>query len=415
MSPTRHQHPPENLGNSPENKPNSEPIGPREASGSAAEVATPAAYHRRVCREIAVGSVRLGGRAPIAVQSMLNTPAHAYEAGLEQIEALAEAGADLVRISCPDAVSTSVFKRFVAASPVPLIADIHYHYRRALEAAEAGAACLRINPGNIGGANRVREIVAAAKQNGCAIRVGVNGGSLSRDLLEKYGRPTPEALCESALESIALLERLGFESLKLSVKASDVWLAVGAYRLLASACDYPLHLGITEAGGAHFGSIKSAIGLGALLMEGIGDTIRVSLSADPVEEIKVGLAILKALALRSRGVTLVACPSCARQRFDVITTVATLEARLAHIREPMLVSIMGCVVNGPGEARLADIGLTGGGGTPERSTGVHQLYLDGKALRRIQGGEETILEEIVALVEKRAQELAQRRKRAATP
>src|SRR5215813_8582422 len=316
--------------------------------------------HRRKCRQIHVGSVAVGGDAPITVQSMTNTVTHDVKATVEQIQGLERAGADIVRISCPDQESALALKDIVKQVTVPIVADIHFHYKRAIEAAESGAACLRINPGNIGSSARVREVINAAKDHGCSMRIGVNAGSLERDLLERYGEPCPEAMVESALNHAKILEDNDFFEFKISCKASDVFLAVAAYHELASACDYPLHLGITEAGGLRSGTVKSSIGIGSLLWAGIGDTIRVSLSAEPVEEVKVGFDILKSLDLRHRGVRIVSCPSCARQGFDVVKTVAKLEERLAHIPTPVSLSIMGCVVNGPGEARETDVGLTGG-------------------------------------------------------
>jgi (E)-4-hydroxy-3-methylbut-2-enyl-diphosphate synthase len=352
---------------------------------------------RRVSRQIKVGGVAVGGDAPITVQTMTNTLTSDAKATIEQIRRCEEAGADIVRVSCPDEESTAAFKAIAKAARVPLVADIHFHYKRALEAADAGAACLRINPGNIGSAERVKEVVRAAKANGCAMRIGVNGGSLERHLLEKYGEPCPEAMVESALEHAKILEDNDFREFKISVKASDVFLAVAAYQQLADACDYPLHLGITEAGGLIGGTVKSSIGLGMLLWSGIGDTIRVSLSADPVEEVKVGFEILKSLGIRHRGVKIVSCPSCARQGFNVIKTVETLEQRLQHIRTPMSLSIIGCVVNGPGEARETDIGLTGGG------NGKHMVYLSGVTDHHIDS--ESMVDHIVALVEQKAAEL----------
>ena len=352
---------------------------------------------RRKSRQIMVGPVPVGGDAPIAVQSMTNTPTSDAKATIAQVQALADAGADIVRVSCPDEDSTAALREIVLAAPVPIVADIHFHYRRALEAAEAGAACLRINPGNIGAKSRVQEVVKAAKDNGCSIRVGVNGGSLEEHLLQKYGEPCSEALVESAMASIKLLEDEDFFEMKVSVKASDIFLAVGAYRGLAQACDYPLHIGITEAGGLRAGTVKSALGLGALLLDGIGDTLRVSLSADPVEEVKVGFDLLKSLHLRHRGVTVISCPSCARQNFDVITTVARLEERLEHITTPMSLSVIGCVVNGPGEALATDVGLTGGG------RGTHQIYVGGVTDHRLQN--EDIVDHLVAQVETKATEI----------
>src|SRR3989440_8488120 len=316
---------------------------------------------RRKCRKIYVDKLPVGGDAPITVQSMTNTVTSDVEATVAQVRALEEAGADIVRISCPDEESTAALKHIVRRVTVPIVADIHFHYKRAIEAAEAGAACLRINPGNIGSAQRVKEVVRAAKDHGCSMRIGVNAGSLERDLLERFGEPCPEAMVESALRHMRLLEENDFFEFKVSVKASDVFLAVAAYQQLAEICDYPLHLGITEAGGMIPGTVKSAIGMGMLLWSGIGDTIRVSLSAEPEEEIRVGFDLLKSLGLRHRGVNIVSCPSCARQGFNVIKTVEVLEDRLKHIATPMSLSIIGCVVNGPAEALHTDIGFTGGG------------------------------------------------------
>jgi (E)-4-hydroxy-3-methylbut-2-enyl-diphosphate synthase len=352
---------------------------------------------RRKSRQIRVGNVLVGGDAPISVQTMTNTLTTDIEGTLAQIRAAAEAGADIVRVSCPDEESTAAFKTIAKNSPVPLVADIHFHYKRAIEAAEAGAACLRINPGNIGSAARVREVVKAAKDHGCSMRIGVNAGSLERELLERYGEPCPEAMVESALTHAKILEDNDFFEFKISCKASDVFLAVAAYQGLAEACDYPLHLGITEAGALRLGTIKSSIGLGSLLWAGIGDTVRVSLSADPVEEIKVGYDILKALGLRRRGVTVISCPSCARQNFNVIKTVEILEERLAHITTPLSLSVIGCVVNGPGEARETDIGFTGGGNN------THQVYISGVTDHRLK--DENIVEHLVKLVEQKAAEI----------
>src|SRR5579863_6607542 len=353
--------------------------------------------HRRTCRKIYVGKVPVGGDAPITVQSMTNTVTHDVKATVEQVQALERAGADIVRISCPDQESALALKQIVRAVEVPIVADIHFHYKRAIEAAESGAACLRINPGNIGSADRVREVVKAAKDHGCSMRIGVNAGSLERQFLEKYGEPCPEAMVESALYHAKILEDNDFFEFKISCKASDVFLAVAAYQQLAEACDYPLHLGITEAGGLRSGTVKSSIGMGMLLWAGIGDTIRVSLSADPVEEIKVGYEILKALGLRRRGVTVISCPSCARQQFEVIKTVEVLEKRLAHITTPMTLSVIGCVVNGPGEARDTDIGSTGGGNN------THQIYIAGVPHHRLK--DQSIVDHLVALVEKKAAEI----------
>jgi (E)-4-hydroxy-3-methylbut-2-enyl-diphosphate synthase len=352
---------------------------------------------RRKSRQIFVGNVPVGGDAPITVQTMTNTLTADAKATIAQIQACADAGADIVRVSCPDEASTAAMPEICKASPVPIVADIHFHYKRAIEAAKAGAACLRINPGNIGNAERVREVVKAAKDYGCSIRVGVNAGSLEKHLLEKYGEPCPEAMVESALDHLKILEDNDFHETKISVKASDVFLAVAAYQGLADACDYPLHLGITEAGGFRIGSVKSSIGMGMLLWSGIGDTIRVSLSSDPVDEVKVGFDILKSLNLRHRGVNVISCPSCARQQFDVIKTVEVLEERLAHITTPMTLSVIGCIVNGPGEARETDIGFTGGG------KGTHQVYMAGLPHHRLKDG--NVVDHLVSLVEEKAAEI----------
>ncbi|MCC7167314.1 MAG: flavodoxin-dependent (E)-4-hydroxy-3-methylbut-2-enyl-diphosphate synthase [Rhodospirillales bacterium] len=357
---------------------------------------------RRHSRQVMVGPVAVGGGAPISVQSMTNTLTSDPKATIDQIRKLEEAGVDIVRVSCPDVESTAALKAIVRASTVPIVADIHFHHQRAIEAAQAGAACLRINPGNIGSKERVREVVKAAKDHGCSMRIGVNAGSLDKHLLEKYGEPCPEAMVESALEHIKHLEDEDFHQIKISVKASDVFLAVAAYRGLAKACDYPLHLGITEAGGFLGGTVKSAIGIGQLLWEGIGDTLRVSLSADPVEEVRVGFEILKSLDLRHRGVRIVACPTCARQGFDVIKVVAELEKRLAHIAQPVSLSIIGCVVNGPGEARETDVGITGGG------QGAHMVYVAGQADHKID--EERMIVHVIELVEAKAAQMAKTKK-----
>ncbi len=353
--------------------------------------------YRRKSRQIMVGSVPVGGDAPISVQTMTNTPTTDVAATVAQIQAAAEAGADIVRVSVPDEDSARAMKQIVRESPLPLVADIHFHYRRGIEAAEAGAACLRINPGNIGSPDRVREVIKAARDHGCSIRIGVNAGSLEKHLLEKYGEPCPEAMVESGLEHIKILEDNDFHEFKISVKASDVFLAAAAYQGIADATDAPIHLGITEAGGLTSGTIKSAIGLGNLLWMGIGDTIRVSLSADPVEEVKVGYEILKSLGLRHRGVNIISCPSCARQGFDVIKTVEILEDRLAHIKTPMSLSIIGCVVNGPGEALMTDVGFTGGG------AGSGMVYLAGKQSHKMSNDQ--MIEHIVEQVERKAAEL----------
>jgi len=362
---------------------------------------------RRKSRQIKVGNVLVGGDAPISVQTMTNTLTSDVAATVAQIKAIEAAGADIVRVSCPDEESTRALKQIVTQVKIPIVADIHFHYKRGIEAAEAGAACLRINPGNIGSADRVREVVKAARDHGCSMRIGVNAGSLERDLLEKYGEPCPEAMVESGLNHARILEDHDFFDFKISVKASDVFLAVAAYQGLAEACDYPLHIGITEAGGLRSGTVKSSIGLGMLLWSGIGDTIRVSLSADPVEEVKVGFDMLKALNLRHRGVNIISCPSCARQNFEVIKAVEELERRVAHITTPMSVSVIGCVVNGPGEARETDIGFTGGGNN------THMVYLGGQQHHRLK--DENIVDHLVALIEKKAAEIEAAKTAAAGP
>ena len=361
---------------------------------------------RRKSRQIMVGSMPVGGDAPISVQTMTNTPTEDASATIDQIRRCEEAGADIVRVSCPTPEATASLREIVRAARVPIVADIHFHYKRALEAADAGAACLRINPGNIGSEERVREVIAAARANGCAIRIGVTAGSLETDLLEKYGEPCPEALVESALDHIRILEDHDFRNYKVAVKASDVFLAVAAYQQLAEQVDCPLHLGVTEAGGLIGGTVKSALGIGSLLWAGIGDTIRVSLSAEPEEEVRVGYEILKSLGIRSRGVRVVSCPSCARQGFDVIRTVEALEARLQHIKTPMSLSVLGCVVNGPGEARETDIGITGGG------NGTHMVYLSGVTDHHIKDAD--MIDHVVKLVEAKAAELEAEADRAAT-
>ncbi|MFP4451425.1 MAG: flavodoxin-dependent (E)-4-hydroxy-3-methylbut-2-enyl-diphosphate synthase [Rhodosalinus sp.] len=353
--------------------------------------------YRRACRQIHVGPVPVGGDAPIAVQSMTNTATTDVKATVEQIQRCAEAGADIMRVSVPDAASSHALKEIVRESPVPIVADIHFHYKRGIESAEAGAACLRINPGNIGDETRVKEVIRAARDHGCSIRIGVNAGSLEKHLLEKYGEPCPEAMVESGLEHIRILQDNDFHEFKISVKASDVFLTAAAYQGIADATDAPIHLGITEAGGLMSGTIKSAIGLGNLLWMGIGDTIRVSLSADPVEEIRVGYEILKSLGLRHRGVNIISCPSCARQGFDVIRTVEILEKRLDHIKTPMSLSIIGCVVNGPGEALMTDVGFTGGG------AGHGMVYLAGSQSHKISNAE--MIDHIVEQVERKAAEI----------
>ena len=355
--------------------------------------------YRRKSKKILVGAVPIGGESPISVQSMTNTPTTDIKATLNQINACVEAGADIMRVSCPDIESTKALKEICSESSVPIVADIHFHYKRAIEAAQSGAACLRINPGNIGDASKVKEVISAAKDHDCAIRIGVNAGSLERHLLEKYGEPCPDAMIESGLDHIKILEDNDFHNYKISVKSSDVFMAAAAYQGLAEVTEAPIHLGITEAGGRTSGTIKSAIGMGNLLWMGIGDTLRVSLSADPVEEVKAGFEILKSLGLRHRGVQIISCPSCARQGFDVIKTVEILEERLAHIRTPMSLSIIGCVVNGPGEALMTDIGFTGGG------SGSGMIYHAGKRMHKLKN--EAMIDDIVNLVEKRSQELDQ--------
>ncbi len=353
--------------------------------------------NRKKTKKIKVGNVEIGGDSPIAVQSMTNTLTTDVSKTIKQINDLTEAGADIVRVSCPDKESSLALKDITKKINVPIVADIHFHYKRAIEAAVSGASCLRINPGNIGSKEKIREILKAARDNNCSIRVGINAGSLEKSLLEKYKEPCPEALVESATNNIKLLEDEDFFNFKISVKSSDVFLSIKAYRILSSICNYPLHLGITEAGTLTSGSIKSSIGIGVLLLEGIGDTIRVSLSADPIEEIKVGYEILKSLNLRSRGVKIISCPSCARQAFPVIDTVKILEEKLSHIREPITLSIIGCVVNGPGEAAQTQIGLTGGG------KGNHMMYLSGLPHKKVAS--KKIIEEVVTLVESKAKEI----------
>jgi (E)-4-hydroxy-3-methylbut-2-enyl-diphosphate synthase len=353
--------------------------------------------YRRKSRQIMVGNVPVGGDAPISVQTMTNTLTTDIKATIAQVQAAADAGADIVRISIPDQASSAALKHIVPEVSVPIVADIHFHYKRGIEAAEAGAACLRINPGNIGDEKRVKEVIKAARDNNCSIRIGVNAGSLEKHLLDKYAEPCPDAMVESGMDHIKILQDNDFHEFKISCKASDVFMAAAAYQQLADLTDAPIHLGITEAGGLTSGTIKSAIGLGNLLWMGIGDTIRVSLSADPVEEVKVGFEILKSLGLRHRGVNIISCPSCARQGFDVIKTVEALEQRLEHIRTPMSLSIIGCVVNGPGEALMTDIGWTGGG------AGSGMVYLGGKQSHKQSN--EDMVEHIVAQVEKKAAEL----------
>ena len=352
---------------------------------------------RRKTRTINLGDVKVGGDNPISVQSMTNTLTTDIKATINQINEIQNEGADLVRVSCPDESSSKALKEIIKHVNVPIIADIHFHYKRAIEAAESGAACLRINPGNIGDRKKIKEVIAAAKDNNCSIRIGLNAGSLEKDILEKFKEPCPEALVESALRNIKVLEEEGFFNLKVSVKSSDVFLTIEAYRQLSKAVDYPLHLGITEAGGYVSGSIKSSIGIGTLLLEGIGDTIRISLSDDPVQEIKIGNEILKSLNLRNRGVKIISCPSCARQGFQVIETVKVLEEKLSHIKTPITLSIIGCVVNGPGEAALTDIGITGG------RKGNNMLYLSGLQTEKVLTKD--IISRVVEEVEKKATEL----------
>jgi (E)-4-hydroxy-3-methylbut-2-enyl-diphosphate synthase len=353
--------------------------------------------NRKKTKVINVGSVKVGGDNPISVQSMTNTLTTDISATIEQINKIHEEGADLVRVSCPDEDSSKALKEITKNVQIPVIADIHFHYKRAIDAAENGAKCLRINPGNIGDKNKIYEVLSAAKNNECSIRIGVNAGSLEKDILEKYKEPCPEALVESAKRNIAILEDQDFFNFKISVKSSDVFLSIAAYRQLSGATDYPLHLGITEAGSFVSGSIKSSIGLGSLLLDGIGDTLRVSLSDDPVKEVKIGNEILKSLGLRNRGVKIISCPSCARQAFQVIDTVKILEEKLSHIKTPITLSIIGCVVNGPGEAALTDIGITGGG------KGNNMLYLSGVQSEKVLTND--IIEKVVSEVEKKASEL----------
>ena len=351
---------------------------------------------RRKSDVISVGSLNIGGDSPISVQSMTNTDTSDVLSTINQVKQLEDAGADLIRISCPDEDSTNALKKIIPDCRVPIVADIHFHYKRAIEAAEAGASCLRINPGNIGNISRVREVISAAKDNNCSIRIGVNAGSLEKNILEKYGSPCPEAMVESALMHERILQDQSFDQYKISVKASDVLLTMESYRQLAKVTKAPLHLGVTEAGGLMTGSIKSSIGIGQLLMQGIGDTIRVSLSADPIEEIKAGYEILKSLNIRARGVQIISCPSCARQAFPVIDTVKILEKKLAHIETPITLSIIGCVVNGPGEAAQTEIGLTGGG------QDNNLLYLSGVPHEKVPSNE--IINKIVKLVEDKVEE-----------
>ena len=352
---------------------------------------------RKKTKAINIGNVLVGNDNPISVQSMTNTITTDVKATLKQIDEIANEGAELVRVSVPDKESSLALKEIVKHASVPIIADLHFHYKRAIESAEAGAKCLRINPGNIGDKNKIKEVISAAKNNNCAIRIGVNAGSLEKDILEKYKEPCPEALVESAIRNVKIIEDENFFNLKISVKSSDVFLSIGAYRQLSGITNYPLHLGITESGSFLPGSIKSSIGLGTLLLEGIGDTIRVSLSDDPVKEVKIGNEILKSLNLRNRGVKIISCPSCARQGFKVIETVKLLEKKLSHIKTPITLSIIGCVVNGPGEAAFTDIGITGGG------KNSNMLYLKGIQSEKISNDQ--IVSKVVNLVEEKAEEL----------
>ena len=351
---------------------------------------------RKKTKKIKIGNIFVGGDSPISVQSMTNTITSDAQSTINQVNELQEAGADIVRISCPDEDSTYALKTIIKETNIPIVADIHFHYKRAIESAKAGASCLRINPGNIGSKEKIKEVIKAAMDFGCSIRVGVNAGSLEKNILEKYKEPNPEALVESAMYNIKFLEDNDFYNFKISVKSSDVFLATKAYEILSNSCDYPLHLGITEAGSLFTGTVKSSIGIGGLLMKGIGDTIRVSLSADPVEEIKAGYEILGALGIRSRGVQIISCPSCARQAFPVIETVKILEKKLSHIKTPLTLSIIGCVVNGPGEASQTDIGLTGGG------DGNNLLYLSGIPHHKVASKD--IINKVVNLVETKAKE-----------
>ena len=352
---------------------------------------------RRKTKVISVGNLKIGGDNPISVQSMTNTLTTDTKATIIQINEIHNEGADIVRVSCPDEQSSKALKEITKHVDIPIVADIHFHYKRAIEAAENGASCLRINPGNIGSKDKIKEVIKAAKNNDCSIRVGVNAGSLEKDILEKYREPCPEALVQSALRNIKILEDENFFNLKVSVKSSDVFLSIAAYKALSKVTDYPLHLGITEAGGFLPGSVKSSIGLGSLLLDGIGDTIRISLSDNPVEEVKIGNEILKSLNLRHRGVNIISCPSCARQAFPVIDTVKVLEEKLSHIKESITLSIIGCVVNGPGEASQTQIGLTGGGKEN------HMIYLSGLPHHKIAS--KKIIDEVVSLVEKKSKEL----------
>lgn len=355
---------------------------------------------RRVSRQIFVGNVPVGGDAPISVQSMTNTDTCDVGATVSQVQAIADAGADIVRVSVPSMEAAEAFRQIRAQVTVPLVADIHFDHKIALKVAEYGVDCLRINPGNIGRDNKVRAVIDSARDKGIPIRIGVNAGSLGKDLQRKYGEPTPEALVESAMRHVDILDKFNYPDFKVSVKASGVFMAVAAYRLLATKIDQPLHLGITEAGGLRGGTVKSAVGLGMLLMDGIGDTLRVSLAADPVEEVKVGFDILKSLQLRANGINFIACPSCSRQNFDVVGTMNVLEQRLEDIRTPMDVAVIGCIVNGPGEAREADVGLTG-------ATPSNLIYIDGEPNHKISN--EGFIDHLEEVIRKRAAALEKER------
>ena len=354
---------------------------------------------RKLTKKIKVGNVEIGGDSPISVQTMTNTLTHDIESTLQQIHDIEKEGCDIVRVSIPDEASSKALKSIIPNMNIPLIADIHFHYKRALEAAENGAHCLRINPGNIGSNEKIKEVIEAAKQNNIPIRIGVNAGSLEKQILDKFKSPTAEALFESAKLNIRLLEDLNFDNFKISVKASNIFTSVESYKMLSNYCNYPLHLGITEAGSYFSGSIKSSIGLGMLLYNGIGDTVRVSLSDHPTQEVKVGFEMLKSLNLRDYGVTIISCPSCARQQFDVIKTVKSVESKLSHIKKPITVSIIGCVVNGPGEATMTNIGITGGGNN------THMVYVDGKKSHRIQN--ENLVDYLVEKIEEKVELLYQ--------
>ena len=358
--------------------------------------------NRKKTKVINVGNVKIGGDNPISVQSMTNTLTTDVKATIKQIHEIQTEGADLVRVSCPDEASSKAIKEIKKHVDIPIIADIHFHYKRAIEAAESGASCLRINPGNIGDRNKINDVLQAAKNNDCSVRIGVNAGSLEKDILEKFKEPCPEALVESAIRNMKILEDQDFFNFKISVKSSDVFLSIKAYKLLSEVTSYPLHLGITEAGSFISGSIKSSIGIGSLLLEGIGDTIRISLSDDPVQEIKIGNEILKSLHLRDRGVKIISCPSCARQGFQVIDTVKILEEKLSHIKTPITLSIIGCVVNGPGEAAMTDVGITGG------RNGNNMLYLSGLQKEKVLTKD--MISKVVDEVEKKAFELENNQK-----